>query len=195
MSSTLFLTLVCLALAILAFDLCWMRRQQKTVQKHDQMLFPFCQLRRDIMAFLDENAWAKSGSLSREEYAFVRQLSNVLDASIHNYNRHKTVLFDLRKMADYLKQHRHALKQADALELPANPEIRKFHTHFVQCLIKAFLAYTPLIRSEFALRLVASIYRAVKKEHERRIASYVISSAEQVRQDARCHGCIGGAVV
>lgn len=193
MSTTLFLTLVFLTL--LAFDLCWMRHQQKKAQKHDQTLFPFCQLRRDIMKFLYENMFVQPDTLSRAEYASVRRLSDALDATIHNYNRHKTVMFDLRKMAKYLGQYRHTLKQADALELSNNPEIRKFHVRFALCLVKAFLVYTPLIRSEFVLRLVASAYRAGKKESERRIAEYVINNAEKVRQDARCHGVIEGAAV
>ena len=168
--------------------------QIRRVGRHDQALFPFCQVRRDIMSFLYESVFEKPGALSREEYASVRHLSDALDATIHNYNRHKTVMFDLRKMAKTLKQYQHTLKQADVLKVPNNPEIQKFHARFALCLAKAFLAYTPLIRSELALRLVARAYRVGKKAGAHHVAQYVVSNAEAVRNDARRYGLIADAV-
>lgn len=162
------------------------------VKKHDQVLFPLCQLRRDIMSFLYENTFAKPGALSSEEIAYVRQLLGGLDNAIHNYNQHKMLMFDLRKMAKTLKQYRHTLQQADALKLPSNPEIQNFHAHFELCLVKAFLAYTPLIRSESVLQLVAHAYRASKKANVYDDTQYVVSNADMVREDARRYGVMAG---
>lgn len=163
------------------------------VKTHDQVLFPLCQLRRDIMSFLHENVVEKPGTLSPEEYASVRRLSTTLDDAIHNYNRHKTTMFNLRRMAKYLEQYRNTLKQAAPLELTDNPKIQELNMRFVLCSAKGFLAYTPLIRSELVLRLLAGAYRVGKKESKRRIAEYVIGNAGKVRDDARHHGFIDDA--
>ncbi len=164
--------------------------QIKKIAKHDGVLFPFCQLRRDIMKFLYENVVETPGVLSRDEYASVRRLSNALDTKIRDYNRHKTVMFNMRKMAKHLEAYR--LTATPALEISDNPTIRQFHARFGRLLVKAFIAYTPLFRSERALRLIAHAYRAGKKEGaRRRAAQYVISNAEKVRNDARRYGLIG----
>ena len=53
-------------------------------------------------------------------------------------------------------------------------------------LVAAFLAYTPLIRWELALRLIVFAYRMGKQDGaRRREAEYVVRSAEKVRSDAR----------
>ena len=182
MSITLFLALIFSMFVLLMLDMCWLRYQQKEMQKHDQVLFLFCELRRDIMAFLHENAFQKSDTLSCEEYRFVRRLLNTLDDAIHNDNDHKTLMFNMRKMVKYIRQYRHTLKQSGALELTDNPEIQGFHTRFVLCLAKAFFAYTPLIRWELALKLVALTYRILHRATARRLRpQYVFAGAKVVR--------------
>ena len=120
----------------------------------------------------------------REEYKFVRQLLNGLDATIHNYNQHKTLMFNVRKIAKHLKMYRKVSKTA--LEVPDHPEIREFHERIRWLLVAAFLAYTPLIRWELALRLIVFAYRMGKQDGiRRREAEYVVKSAEKVRDDAR----------
>ena len=146
------------------------------VEKHDGALFPFCQLRRDIMRFLYENVFENPGSLSREEYQSVKRLLKMLNGAISNYNEHKTVMFNFRKAAKYLSRYRHTVKQTKPVNLTTNDEIRAFHMRFIRCFAKAFLAYTPLIRYELMLRLVAFIYR-------KRLSEYVLKAAKQVHND------------
>lgn len=146
------------------------------VKTHDQVLFPFCQLRREIMGFLYENVFEKPGALSREEYTSMRRLSEALDDAIHNYNDHKTMMFNIRKLEKYLEQYQHIVEQAQPVNLTDNPEIRKFHARFIQCFAKAFLAYTPLIRSELLLRFVAFVYR-------KQLSQYILAVAKQVHSD------------
>ncbi|MGR3985377.1 MAG: hypothetical protein OD817_09070, partial [Gammaproteobacteria bacterium] len=71
-------------------------RNVTQAKKHDDVLFPFCQLRRDINRFLYENVLDGARAISREEYASVRGLLKVVDVTIRNYNRHKTAMFNLR---------------------------------------------------------------------------------------------------
>ena len=184
MNTTIFLATVLVLRAVLAGDTLRFRLRQKEMQKHDRVLFPFCQLRRDVMRFLYINIIENTGSLSPEEYKFVRQLLNGLDATIHNYNQHKTLMFNVRKIAKHLKMYRKVSKTV--LEVPDHPEIREFHERIRWLLVAAFLAYTPLIRWELALRLIVFAYRMGKQDGiRRREAEYVVKSAEKVRDDAR----------
>lgn len=184
MSTTIFLVTIIILLAVSACDALIFRIRQKEIQKHDRVLFPFYQLRRDIMCFLYMNIIDDADLLSPAEYEFVRQLSNVLDATTHSYSQHKTSVFNVRKIAKHLKMYRKVSKAA--LEIPDHPEIREFHERIRRLLIAAFLAYTPLIRWELALRLIVFAYRMSKQDGiRRREAEYVVKSAEKVRDDAR----------
>ena len=162
----------------------------RKVDRHDGVLFPLCQLRRDIMRFLYENVFENPGALSREEYQSVRRLLEMLNGAISNYNEHKTVMFNLREMAKHLETYRRA--SMPSVEVPDNPEIRELHRRFGHLLVKAFIAYTPLIRWELAARLVVRAYRTGKKAGARRAAEYVVKHSEGVRNDARRYGLISG---
>lgn len=184
MSTTIVLATVLVLLVVLAGDALRFRLRQKEMQKHDRMLFPFCQIRRDVMRFLHVNVIENTASLSPEEYKFVRQLLNGLDATIHNYNQHKTSMFNIREIAEHLKMYRKV--SMAALETLDHPEIREFHERIRRFLVTAFIAYTPLIRWDLALRLVVFAYRMSKQdEARRREAEYVVRSAEKIRSDAR----------
>ena len=184
MNTTIFLATVLVLLVVLAGDTLRLRLRQKEMQKHDRVLFTFCQLRRDVMRFLYINVIENTGSLSPAKYKFVRQLLNGLDATIHDYNQHKTLMFNVRKIAKHLKMYRKVSKVV--LEVPDHPEIREFHERIRWLLVAAFLAYTPLIRWELALRLIVFAYRMGKQDGiRRREAEYVVKSAEKVRDDAR----------
>ena len=187
MNITIFLATILVLLAILAADALRFRFRQKEIQKHDRVLFPFCQLRRDIMSFLYRNLMKDADSFSPSEYGFIRQLLNVLDATIHNYNQHKTSMFNLRKIVKHLETYRKASEIA--LKVPDHPEVQEFHQRIHRLLVVAFLAYTPLIRWELALRLIVLArrigYHIGRQEAFLREAEYVVESAEKVRKDAR----------
>ena len=187
MNITLHFAVVSVMLAVFTVDALRFRFRQKEIQKHDRVLFPFCQLRRDVMRFLYQNSMKDADSLSPSEYRFIRQLLTVLDAAIHNYNQHKTSMFNLRKIAKHLEAYRKASETA--LKVPDHPEIQIFHQRIRRLMVEAFLAYTPLIRWELALRLIVLAgrigYHVGKQEALRREAEYIAESAEKVRKDAR----------
>ena len=162
-------------LIFFVFD--WMRIRK--VAKHDGVLFPLCQLRRDLMRFLYDNVFVKPNALSHEEYVSIRRLLSVLDGAIHNYNQHKTLLFNFRKMVKYLRQYRHMLKRTAPVNLTDSKEIQEFHARFSRCLARAFLAYTPLIRWELPFRLGVSAYYAGYRAASDRRQQYVLSAKQR----------------
>ena len=183
MSITIFLATVLVLLVVLAGDALRFRFRQKEIQKHDRVLFPFYQLHRDIMHFMYMNAIENTSSLTPVEYKFIRWLLNVLDGTIHNCNQHKTLMFNVRRMAKHLKMYRKISKVA--LEIPDHPEIREFHERIHRLQVAAFLAYMPLIRWKLVLRLIVFVYCMGKQDGARRHdAEYVVKSAEKVRDDA-----------
>ncbi len=169
-------------LVFFVFD--WIRIRK--VAKHDGVLFPLCQLRRDLMRFLYDNVFVKPNALSHEEYVSIRRLSDALDDTIHNYNQHKTLIFNFRKMVKYLRQHRHTLKRTALMNLTDSKEIQEFHARFSHCLARAFLAYTPLIHWELLLRLMVSAYSNRRQQ-------YVLDVVRQVRNIGRRGNVIGAA--
>lgn len=152
-------------------------RRIKKVDKHDQVLFPFCQLRRDIMRHLLDNL----DTLTPEEYRPLRKLLDMLDATIHNYNRHKTRMFNLRTILRQTTRYRRAKKQAERVDIPEDSPAVEFYFRFFHLLAKAFLAYTPLLRWELAWRLA---WFFIGKSFRARI-NYLRKVAEQIREDAR----------
>ena len=160
--------------------------QVMRVGKHDDALFPFCQLRRDVMKYRYESV--VSGTLSPTEIESLRRLSRTLDATIRNYNQHKTVMFNIRQVAKYLKQYQNTVEQTEPVDLTDNAAIQAFHARFARCLAVAFFAYTPLIRWEFTLRLIVRACRIIKETSMQQAANYVAQNAEKVRDDARRYG-------
>ena len=154
MSTTIFLMTVFILLAVLAGDTLRTRLRQKEMQRHDRVLFLFCQLRRDVMRFLYMNVIENTNSFSLAGYKSVRRLLNVLDAIIHDYNQHKTSIYDMRQIVKNFKMYRKISKTA--LETSSHPEIREFNECIHRLLGAALLAYTPLTHSRSGWRLCSN---------------------------------------
>lgn len=177
-------------IALSCFDVASIRK----TKKHDDMLFPFFDLQRDIMKFLFKTTWEKSVTLTREEFLFVRELLRAVDIAAGDYNQHKISVFNMQEMAKHIEAYQRTATLG--LEVPDNPKIRELHERFGRLLVSAFIAYSPLIRSRLALRLLAYANRAAKTVGAHRAIEYVVNNAEKVRNDARHYGLIeGGAVV
>lgn len=146
-----------------------------SARRHDRVLFRFCQLRRDVMEFLYQNTVADPDTMTLAEYQSVRRLLGVLNRMIHDYSDHKKMMFNLRYVLKALRQYRHTLKQAKPIDLTENAAIQRFHQRFAYCCAKAFLAYTPFIRSEAVLRLAMHFYRVRQQQ-------YLLKAAQQVRE-------------
>jgi hypothetical protein len=135
------------ALALSAYMIYYLSR----LQKHDRVLYRFCQIRREMMEFFREHG----SELSPEEYSSARRLVEVLNLTIHNYKHERTRMFDGRKLLRTLRDYEASV---DAVVLADNSRdnerIRAFRTKFEKTLFFAFFEYTPFFRSELALRVL-----------------------------------------
>ena len=153
-----------------------MMRSLHRARKHDRVVFPFSWLSSDLWRFLYK-AVDEGNSITQAEYESVRRLADMVQNARNHYN-HKTSTFNLRVLLRDMREYRHALRQADALDITENPEIQLFYRRFAVLLARAVIAYTPLIRWEIALRLL--VWRAGKIR-----AAYARNVAALVRSDAR----------
>ena len=187
MSTTILLTTILVLLAISTVDALRFRLRQKEIQKHDRVLLPFCQLRRDVMCFLYREIIESADSLSPAQYRYIRRLLNVLDDTICSYDHYKISPFNVRMMARHLEIYQKVSKTAS--KTPDHPEIWEFHARFRELWVKALLTCTPLIRWEPVLRLMIFAYyigyTAGEQEARWREAEHVMKSAGEVREDAR----------
>lgn len=124
----------------------------KRHERHDRVLFRFCQIRRDLMAELR----ARYQSLSREEFESMEFLLSLLDEVIQHYGRHKTAMFNFRKMRRAverdLEHYRKTEREARLTRVPPG-RITELYADFVRATAMAFVAYTPFLRTEIILRL------------------------------------------
>lgn len=117
----------------------WLRR----IRRHDHVLFLFCQIRRDAMALVRERQF----DFEREDYIALRNLIELLNTTIDNYNEYKTVVFNVRRLANLLIKYRKTARRFDdKLRETHDPTINALSHRFVLAMMEAFLAYTPLIR-------------------------------------------------
>ena len=126
----------------------------KRCEKHDRILFRFCQLRRDLMARLRERA----NSMPQRELESADFLLNALSGVIRHYHGGKTTMFNVRKMRRLIDRnldHYHAVEREVRARLAdTSADIRPFYEEFSRSLLAAFVAYTPFIRTEIVFRLI-----------------------------------------
>ena len=123
-------------------------------EKHDRVLFMFCQLRRDLMAEMR----ASHDSVSPPEFESSMLLLGALGGIIGHYRRHKTVMFNLRKMRRLverdLARYRGVQRKVQTHLAAAPPRIAVLYEEFSRAAAVAFVAYTPFIRTEILCRLL-----------------------------------------
>lgn len=133
------------------------------VAKHYRALSPLRAVRRKLSLLLGAHydaLWEKnSGILSPEEIAAARFVQQNLDAVLLHYDRHKTTMFNLRKMRRMIEQdlarYREVEREVQARLHSVPPgKVADLYAEFSHALATAFVAYTPFIRTEFILRLL-----------------------------------------
>lgn len=137
----------------------------RKLKKHDIVLYKFCQLRREAISILAE----KNFNLSRDEYFSVRNLITILNSTIHNYNEYKTAIFDMRKLLKHFRDLKTSAKEIEKLELPQNQQIEKLYNKFLFSMFYAFFAYTPFLKSEIILNIIAYAFGRVSEKITRNI--------------------------
>lgn len=143
-------------------------------RKHDRVLFSFSRLQSAVMN--EMLARYDADTLTRKQYESAKFLMDTLDVIALHYDRHKTAMFNLRNMRrimeeDLARYEETAQKIRTRLpEISSDEKIAALYAEFSRALARAFLAYTPFIRTEIILRLLlgdaAKRIAKIRREHE-----------------------------
>lgn len=131
----------------------------RNLRKHDNVLYRFCQIRRKAMSILRNDGFGMQG----QDYVSLRVLVENLNITINNYKECKTVLFNFRRFNKYLTEYKISAQEVEQFKLPNDERIKALVRDFSIALFRAFLEYTPLIRSEIAIRIILFIATALTK--------------------------------
>ncbi len=125
----------------------------RELQKHDMVLYRFCQVRRELMAFLR----AEGIQLSPEDYRFAQHLIDALHRTIHNYEDNKKSLFNFRHFLLFLKRFRDSVDELRRIPTSDNVRLQGLCHEYGNAMLRGFVAFTPGFRSEMVLRLGAAV--------------------------------------
>ncbi len=125
------------------------------LRKHDEVLFQFCQNRREIMTSVRK----ENVEFSPEAYKDVRHILSVTNDTIHYFNECKPHHFNLRRFVEYMISQN--VMNEEPEEEFASPEIEKFYEGHISALLNAFFAFTPFIKSEIVLRMAVFLAQTV----------------------------------
>lgn len=159
----------------------------RKMKKHDEILFRFCQVRRDAISLIDR----RNFELNRKQYASVRDLLESVNAMIHDFEKCKTTVFNFRKFVRFLKFYRDAAIQAEKIHIPNDPEIIALHHQYKTAIFFAFLAYTPLIKSELCAKFLVTIFVFLAKAGVKSLnggANYLKWLIEENKRENGPHG-------
>ncbi|MFA0792603.1 hypothetical protein ACCI51_18870 [Microbulbifer echini] len=143
------------------------------MRKHDRHLFEFCQLRRDTIAYLS-NSYE---SLSRTDYIALRKINDALSSIIAGYKAHRTVVFNFRLFTEYLDELKAFEKKAEKISTN-NKDIQDLLKRIHCSIFKAFLAFTPHLKSELAFSLVIKLISLGIKAGLNSLKDYLLSLKE-----------------
>ncbi|MBE8158563.1 MAG: hypothetical protein HAW59_04135 [Betaproteobacteria bacterium] len=127
-------------------------------QKHDRVLFSFSRLQSAVMKEILARHDAET--LTRKQYEAAKFLMDMLDVIALHYDRHKTTMFNLRKMRRFVAEDLACYEETEEkvrahfAEISADEKIAALYGEFSRAAARAFLAYTPFIRTEIILRLL-----------------------------------------
>jgi hypothetical protein len=130
----------------------------RRLKKHDQVLFGFCQTRRDVMALLREEDY----NFRRPDYLALRNLVVFSSGMIHHFNDLKKSLFNARKFVEEVRRAKLIDKKIKRKAIK-DERIGALYHQFERAHIAAFFAFTPFFTSELVLRLLPLLVRLLAK--------------------------------
>lgn len=146
------------------------------MKRHDDVLYGFCDLRRQaIQQLRDEDNF---NSLSRQEYIALRKMLLMLNVIISEYKSHRTIMFNLRYFVKYLAEFKRQKKKTQAIETTKNESIEALRKDIQRALLFAFVQYTPFIRSEVVLKVSIFMLGMLARTGMKRVNRYVESLRE-----------------
>ncbi|MCO1336527.1 hypothetical protein MO867_19525 [Microbulbifer sp. OS29] len=143
------------------------------VKKHDQHIFEFCQLRRDTLSYLS-NSYE---GLSRTDYIALRKINDALSTIIAGYKEHRTVVFNFRLFSEYVNELKAFEKKAEKISTN-NKEIQELLNRIHYSIFKAFLAFTPYLKSELAFTVLMKLISIGANSGANSLKGYLLSLKE-----------------
>ncbi len=131
----------------------------KRLQKHDNVLYDFCQLRRDVMTVMRRD----NLQIDKENYMHLNDLLVVLNHNIHYYNEHKKTTFNIENYIKYLREIKKTSNKIEQKVKIVNGEIRQLYKNYGYVMFYAFFQYTPFIRSKVVFAILLLLYQAITK--------------------------------
>lgn len=130
----------------------------RKITKHDNVLFPFCQIRRDIMSLINEEA----SQINKTDYKVLRTLLDATNMTIHEFNHFKITIFNLRWFIAWLKKYKKDVVSIDKLST-THAQINKLKDKYRIAMFRAFGSYTPLIKSQIIVIIFLAILQFLFK--------------------------------
>lgn len=119
--------------------------------RDDRVMFRFCQFQSQVIAFLHGR---EGQSLSVRDYSFTRWLIEVNALTIQQFNTIKSS-FNISSTLKSLRFFDHqVVTPAHRLDNIENESVHTLYHEFIGNTAKAFVAYTPFLKSKFMLRFV-----------------------------------------
>jgi hypothetical protein len=151
--------------------LLWMIRVLRKMEKHDRVLFPICQDRRDLMSFIRQSYDADT--LTREDYLYARWMLDALNNTVALYNDHKARLFNFRAYLRFLKKYLESSQELKSMPRTENHQLREIEKKISADLSRGFISYTPFLRSEVLVRVLIFLLSALAHLGLKKLATQI----------------------
>jgi hypothetical protein len=166
---------------MIIFMLIYMICKFRRLNKHDRVLYPFCQLRREIYKYFSE----VKVNIDIDDYKDLNDLLAMDDKVIHTYNQNKSCLFNFRKFRRFIKTQfeelRETTEKMEERKFSNNPKISQLQKNFIGSLFFAFFEYTPFIKSEVAIKLMIAIIKITFKFFKIELRDYILNGCKWIK--------------
>lgn len=139
----MFLTF-CIVFSLLVF-FTWAKLN--SLEKHDETLNRFCNLRRKMMQYLRDNY----ENISKNDYHNLRKSLDLLNNNIHYFDIYKTHIFNLSFLMGIFKAAKENLNEVNKLQDVNNQEIKSLISSFEKAFLIAFFRFTPWLKTRLCI--------------------------------------------
>ncbi|MFA5240496.1 MAG: hypothetical protein WC476_12425 [Phycisphaerae bacterium] len=101
--------------------------------------------------------------LKKTEYQELRQILQILNPLIHEYNQIKKKFFNIRSFIKHLRNLKDSAERIEKLKVSDNSAISILQVRTCTAILLAFFAYTPFIKCEILLRLSILLFQCLAK--------------------------------
>lgn len=123
------------------------------LRKHDRVLFPLCQIRRDVMQLLRD----QGVEMTRDDYIYARSMLTSVSHVVSIYGDHKAKVFNLRSFLRFVKEYKATARELSQTPRTKHAALNEIERRLNAAMLKGFLAYTPFVKSEITLRVFLAV--------------------------------------